>query len=60
MNTQKDVLLTSSPPAAGTGNAAMEVAQALFPLAGSVNMFGHSPMRFSDQTHYPGVSAEMC
>jgi len=38
----------------GLGNAAMEVAQAILPIAASVHMMGRSKERYSDKTHYPG------
>merc|ERR1712039_672822 len=48
MFTNKDVAIM------GTGNAAMEVAQAMLPMVGAVHMMGHSSLKFSDDTHYPG------
>jgi hypothetical protein len=39
----------------GMGNAAMEVAGALLPIAGSVHMFGHNDhIRQAHETHYVG------
>jgi thioredoxin reductase len=50
----KDLFTGKDVAIIGLGNAAMEVAQALFPTAASVSMFGRGPLRFSDKTHYPG------